>query len=66
MSASLSLLQGLHPYNMFACGIDFLLRINRAALQPYAKQYAMLTEPKALTIGIHIRVGDNQLVRRLG
>jgi hypothetical protein len=59
------LLQGLNPLNMFGCGIDFLLRLNPVLLEPYAEQYAMLAEPAALKIGIHIRVGDNQLVRRL-
>jgi hypothetical protein len=57
--------QGLNPYNVYACGIDFLLRLNQPALQPYAEEYALLTEPAALKIGIHIRVGDNQLVRSL-
>lgn len=53
-------MQGLHPSNMFACGMDFLLRLKPAALGPLAEQYA---DPAPLKIGIHIRVRDQQLVR---
>jgi hypothetical protein len=48
---------------MFACGVDFLLRLKPEALLPLAQQYAQLADPAPLKIGIHIRVGDQQLVR---
>jgi hypothetical protein len=56
-------LQGLHPSNMFACAVDFLLRLKPTAVVPLAGQYAALSAPAPLKIGIHIRVGDQQLVR---
>lgn len=49
---------------MFACGVDFLLRLKPAALLTHAQQFEVLAEPAALKIGIHIRVGDRQLVRQ--
>ena len=55
-------LQGLHPGNMFACGVDFLLRLKPAALAPHMEQFEALRDPAPLKIGIHIRVGDRQLV----
>ena len=57
-----SILQGLHPSNMFACGVDFLLRLKPEALAPHAEQFQALLDPGTLKIGIHIRVGDQQLV----
>jgi hypothetical protein len=56
-------LQGLHPSNMFACAVDFLLRMKPTAVAPLGEQYARLADPAPLKIGIHIRVGDQQLVR---
>lgn len=56
-------LQGLHPSNMFACAVDFLLRVKPTAMAALGGQYARLADPAPLKIGIHIRVGDQQLVR---
>lgn len=47
---------------MFACGIDFLLRLKPEAMVPLTQQLEALTDPAPLKIGIHIRVGDRQLV----
>lgn len=55
--------QGLHPSNMFACGMDFLLRLKPEALAHLTEQYQLVADPAPLKIGIHIRVGDQQLVR---
>ena len=48
---------------MFACAVDFLLRVKPTAMAPLAGQYTRLSDPAPLKIGIHIRVGDQQLVR---
>ena len=48
---------------MFACAVDFLLRVKPTAVASLGEQYARLADPAPLKIGIHIRVGDQQLVR---
>jgi hypothetical protein len=63
ITATHTALQGLHPSNMFACGVDFLLRLKPVALAPHAEQFQELVDPAILRIGLHIRVGDQQLVR---
>lgn len=53
----------IQPTQAFMCGFFFLCHPTHAIRQYYQKYWDVLQEPGVLTIGIHVRIGDDLVFR---